>query len=103
MSHMYQGALQIAGLGRPDSAGMDAELDCFGGYTSQTLHEHIRDQVKDAISSPHYELINFAADGICVFAMTVRHMLAQGYSIQALRKPSESVFEQIRSFMGKNM
>jgi len=114
ISEIFQGALSFTGLGRPQSQQVyeNTELDCFQGYTAKTLNDYVHlklgtgypsEEYNNSVSHPHEEVLNFAIDGICVFALMTKYMMDRGRTIEDLRTPDESVYKRMIHFMKERM
>jgi len=118
IKQLYQGALSITGYGSPLEADRDQPLYCFHGdhgYTSRTLNAEILKHLELGypedhpnrsnfrVERPHDELVNLVADGMCMFAVMMQHMLGRGYGIDQLRTPRESVYDTIVDYMKNRM
>merc|ERR1712060_192657 len=103
ISNLLQGALFIAGLGTP-AVQTSETLDCFDGYTSDSLLNHISNSLQNgyddgmghnvsAIERPHIELIGASADAICIQAKATQRMLVD-HDITQLRSPQQDVYQE---------
>ena len=108
VSSLLQGALFITGLGKSASQAKQP-LDCYDGYTSDSLLDHIHNSIAQgyndstgnsigAIEHPHVELMGAAADAICVQAKAIQHMLLD-HDISELRSPQEAVYNKAVNFI----
>jgi len=104
VSELYQGALGVTGMGAPLEQHQDAPLDCYSGFTSDTLNAVIRQRLafgesddpnSTGIDRPHDLVVNIVADGMCMYALMVKHFLDRGHSIQNLRTPSLSMYHKM--------
>jgi len=118
LTELFEGSINIAGLGEPLERDMDVELDCFRDHTSRTIYEHVRNTLEEGyptsptrlnplgrnatpILYPHDHLVNFAVDGVCMLAMAVQRMIfKEMFTIQELQKPhQEQRFQRVIGFM----
>lgn len=105
----YEGGLAVTGLGSPLEDRQDAPLDCYEGYTSRTLHAYIQEELvagyppgqnQTGVARPHDQLINLAVDGMCMFALTMRHMMfTLKEQIENLRTPSQTIYARVVDYM----
>eukprot|EP00929_Paragymnodinium_shiwhaense_P122713 TRINITY_DN9570_c0_g2_i2.p1 TRINITY_DN9570_c0_g2~~TRINITY_DN9570_c0_g2_i2.p1 ORF type:complete len:1321 (+),score=343.38 TRINITY_DN9570_c0_g2_i2:87-4049(+) len=105
ISESFQGALNIAGLGRPTPQDEDKPLDCFRGYTSKTFLEDLDKHLLDgypvpgdnttAVPRPYMELRAHAADGVCALAKTMQYLMAEprSVSLEDLQKPGAALYK----------
>merc|ERR1711884_602473 len=54
------------------------------------------------VERPHDELVNLVADGMCMFAVMMQHMLGR-HDIEDLRTPRESIYDEIVDYMKLRM
>jgi len=123
LSDLLQGSVSVMGLGRPLHGGLldpsspapfEEDLECFQGYTASSLNAYVRSELamgateldpnRTAVEHPHEELINFALDGMCIFAKTLRQFVVlKDTSIQAMRERDEGRFNQITRYIKQTM
>ena len=81
-------------------------------YKMQNLNRHVKEMLahgypeetkKYQVDEPHEELINFALDGICAFALTTKKMMGMGHHIDDLRRPNEATYTKIVDCMRHNL
>jgi len=115
MNEFLAGAINIAGLGAPLDADSDKPLDCFGGHTSRTFRQLVKNGLQSGYSRAHSaddsnvtdtkeerpfdEMIGIVADGTCAVAKAVRYMLDSGYEASQLRTPSSPVYAAMVKYM----
>ena len=58
---------------------------------------------KTRVAAPHVELINFARDGVCVFARMVRHKLDTRAAMENLRTTKQSIYNNAVDFLRNRM
>lgn len=113
ISELYQGGVTITGLGAPPEEDRNLPLDCFQGYTANSLNEYVRQRLEvgyppedpnaTGVDAPYVELINLAVDGICVFAKTVERMLKNGVPIEDLRTPQQDTYRSVVRTIKRNV
>jgi len=108
---LYEGGINIAGLGSPLEAELDEPLDCFKGHTSRSLHSHISERLAEGYATlndpngtpvlhPHDDLINQVVDGMCSFSMMVRYMLFnRGRTIKQLKDLDKVEYNRVVQYM----
>merc|ERR1719502_151 len=104
----YEGAINFVGLGQPSAADMDAPLPCFPGFSAATLAETIDTHFEEGypigdeatkVASVYHDVKMSAADAACVIAYTVKYMLDSGHTIQDIRRPTESLYDEFNTYI----
>jgi hypothetical protein len=104
----FEGAINVAGLGRPTEATMEKPLRCFKGHSArsflQLLDTHLQQgfplgNAVTRVEDPYMDIRTHAADATCVFALAVEYLLKQGHSIESVQKPSPAIYSQFLSFI----
>jgi len=127
LSNLLQGSLSVMGLGRPlhgsildpsYPAPVEEDLECFEGYTPSSLNAFVRSELamsataldpnRTAVLFPHLELINFALDGMCIFAKILNKFVrprdaTKGVTIQNMRERDQGRFNQITRYVKDEM
>jgi hypothetical protein len=103
MSESYEGAINIAGLGKPISKNLEKPLPCFDTHSPvsfmKLLDRHYEEGFPSGdrstmVDGPYEDIKTAAADGTCIFAFTVRRLLDEGYSIGEIQTPNQKVYER---------
>jgi hypothetical protein len=107
-----EGAINVAGIGRPTEDNMLKPLPCFDGHSPSSflslLDKHLEggyplgDRATQ-VPDPYGLVKAHAADAICVVAFTVKHLLAQGHSIQDIQKPDQALYEEFLAHVKTNI
>jgi hypothetical protein len=104
----FEGAVNIAGLGRPMEQDMDKPLPCFQNHTARTFNALIQKHLVEGypsgdVGSVVEDPINYVsgngADATCVFAYTVKHLLGEGYTLSQIRQPSDEVYNKFQAYI----
>eukprot|EP00929_Paragymnodinium_shiwhaense_P023180 TRINITY_DN14585_c0_g1_i1.p1 TRINITY_DN14585_c0_g1~~TRINITY_DN14585_c0_g1_i1.p1 ORF type:complete len:1194 (-),score=215.92 TRINITY_DN14585_c0_g1_i1:493-4029(-) len=104
----YEGAINFASLGQPLDEDMDKPLTCFPGQTArsflQLLDEHLATGYPTGdsttkVAAPYQSIKAQAADGVCVFAYTIQHLMNEGYTIEQVRRPDAALYDKFLQFM----
>jgi len=104
----FEGAINIAGLGRPLEQDMNEPLSCFPDHTAQTLHDLIQTHIEEGFPSgdtdsvlqyPYNSIIGNVVDGTCVIAFTLKHMLEQGYTLSELQTPTIQIYDEFQAYI----
>eukprot|EP00929_Paragymnodinium_shiwhaense_P109035 TRINITY_DN753_c0_g2_i3.p1 TRINITY_DN753_c0_g2~~TRINITY_DN753_c0_g2_i3.p1 ORF type:complete len:1266 (-),score=233.62 TRINITY_DN753_c0_g2_i3:486-4019(-) len=108
IAEAYEGGVNFASLGQPSADEMDKPLTCFPGQTArsflQLLDEHMASgypagDKTTRVEAPYHNIKAQAADGVCVFAYALKHLMDEGYTIDQLRKPDAKLYEKFLHFM----
>jgi hypothetical protein len=103
-----EGAINVAGIGKPTEENMVKPLPCFDGHSPSSFLSLIDKHLEGGYPlgdrgtqvSDQYGLVKaHAADAVCVIAFTVKHLLAQGYSIQDIQKPDQILYEAFLDYV----
>lgn len=103
ISDSFEGAINIAGLGKPTQENVEKPLPCFDSHSyvsfSKLLDYHYENGFpkgdrKTMVSAPYDEIKTAAADGTCVFAFTVRKLLDEGHTIQDIQVPTDELYNR---------
>lgn len=112
MEDHFEGALNIAGLGRPLEQDMDEPLACFPDHTARTMYDLIETHLEEGYPSgytgsvvpyPYYSVIGNAVDGTCIVAYAVRHMLDEGYTLSQLQAPTYEIYEEFETYIREEL
>jgi len=104
MTQAYEGAINIAGLGRPSEEDIVKPLPCFDGHSARSFLEMLDRHLAGGyplgdratqVEDPYGEVKAHAADAVCVLAMTVRDLLAKGKTIAQIQRPDATLYAEI--------
>jgi hypothetical protein len=103
----YEGAINIAGLGRPVAEEMEKPLDCFKGHSAKSFYFELDGYLRDgfpghansAVPDPYTLLRGNAADATCFLAFMLRHFMSQGRSLQEIQNPSDDFYDDIQAYI----
>jgi len=108
----FEGAINIAGLGRPTEQDMDEPLSCFQNHTARTFNELIQKHIvegypsgdaESVVEDPNHYVAGNGADATCVFAYTVKHLLDEGYTLQQIRQPTYEVYSKFQTYIKEHI
>jgi hypothetical protein len=107
MSASYEGAINIAGLGRPVDEDMEKPLPCFKGQGAKSFYFELDGYLRDgfpgvpnsAVPDPYKLIRGNAADATCLVAFTLRHFLNKGHAIEELQNPTEVMYNAIQEYI----
>lgn len=109
ISSSFEGAINIAGLGKPTDEDMEKPLPCFDEHSARSFHtlidEHLANgyplgETSTQVKDPYNDIKAHAVDATCIFAFTVRHLLDQGYTIkEILQKPSPEMHAKFKHYV----
>lgn len=111
LSELFQGAVNVAGLGVSLDADRDKRLTCFPEHTSRTMSELISMHLSEgypagygnAVESPYTNIQSYGADGVCMIALTVKEMMSRGYTLDQLILQEETTYNEMVYFMKTNL
>jgi len=104
----YEGGLNVGGHGQVIGAAVDERMACFKGHSPRSLMQLVnlhwatgypKGDVVTQVADPFNADAAHAVDGVCAYAMTVKHMLAQGHSMEQIQKPDNEVYAKINTYM----
>jgi hypothetical protein len=107
ISESFEGAINIAGLGRPEAENMGKPLPCFEGHSPQSLisllDDHLERGYPDGdiatqVQDPYNDIKTHAMDATCALAFTVKHLL-QTYTVDQIQRPDAEVFAAFNAFL----
>jgi hypothetical protein len=84
ITNSFEGSLNFVGLGKPLESEMEQQVPCFKGRTAKAFmllfDAHLADGYplgddSTKVDDPYQDVKGNAADGACVFAYAIRHML----------------------------
>jgi hypothetical protein len=107
LAKSYEGAINIAGLGKPLAEDMEKALDCFAGYSAMAFYYELDDYLRDgfpgvpysAVPDPYKLIRGNAADATCVIAFTLKHFLSIGKSLEELQHPSDRMYQDMQDYI----
>jgi hypothetical protein len=86
----FEGAINFVGLGQPVAADMEKQVPCFKGSTARNFMEKLDGHLANGfptgdastvILDPYNDVRMHAADGTCVIAYTVAHLMSEGFTL----------------------
>jgi len=104
----FQGAINVVGLGRNTDENMEKPLGCFKGYSSRSfrtlLAKHLDGgfpigDIHTIVKDPYNDLKAHAVDAVCTIAFTVRELIDEGYSIDAIQKPDADLYAKFVNYL----
>jgi hypothetical protein len=108
----YEGAINVAGVGRANEDDSEEPLPCFKGHIPKSMlaliDKHLRvgypegDQ-KTQVSDPYHAVKAHAVDATCAFAFAVQYMLRNGYTVEEIRNPDKKVYARFVTYMKTKM
>jgi len=109
MAEAFEGAVNVAGLGRPTDEDLEKPLGCFKSHSAKSLSTLIDDHLRtgypagntaNRVADPYYDIKAHAVDATCAIAKTVEHLYkTKGYSIQQIQKPNQEVYDEFKRYM----
>ncbi|CAE7481679.1 unnamed protein product, partial [Symbiodinium pilosum] len=104
----FEGSINVGALGEPTAEFSEKPLPCFKGYSPVSfmslIHRHLEmgypagDQ-STQVPSPYFEIAAQAVDGACAIAFAIQHLLQQGYTVQQVQQPDQTVYDRMSSFL----
>eukprot|EP00435_Cladocopium_sp_Y103_P068698 s102_g32.t1 len=107
ITEAFQGAINVAGLGRPVEENMEKPLPCFKGYSPRSLLSllDLRFQtgypVGDPtlqVEDPYFDVKAHAVDGTCAFAFGLQFLMRQGHTVEQIQRRDPDVYEKFTNF-----
>eukprot|EP00930_Biecheleria_cincta_P105147 TRINITY_DN9771_c0_g1_i1.p1 TRINITY_DN9771_c0_g1~~TRINITY_DN9771_c0_g1_i1.p1 ORF type:complete len:358 (-),score=79.77 TRINITY_DN9771_c0_g1_i1:696-1640(-) len=105
----FEGAVNVAGLGRPTDENLEKPLDCFKSHSAKSLSTLIDDHFQkgfpagnaaNRVADPYYGIKSHVVDATCAIAKTVEHLYkTKGYSVQLIQKPNDEVYAEFKRYM----
>jgi len=104
----YEGGLNVGGHGEVIGQEADERMSCVKGHSPRSLMQLLnahwstgypKGDVTTQVAAPFYQDAAHAVDGVCAYAMTVKHLLQQGYSMEQIQKPDEEVYAKFNTYM----
>jgi hypothetical protein len=99
----FEGSLNFVGLGMPSVAELETQVPCFRGKTAKSFMELLDNHILNgfplgdtltALSDPYDDIRMHAADGACVFAYTVQHLMSKGFTLDDVEGHQEQVYKE---------
>jgi len=103
----YEGAINIASLGKPLEEDLEKPLPCFKGHSAKSFYFELDGYLRDgfpnvpysAVPDPYSLLKGNAADATCLIAFTLKHFLSQGHSLEEIQNPTERMYKDIQEYI----
>jgi hypothetical protein len=103
----FEGAINVVGLGKPLAADLGKQVPCFDGRTvrafldllDHTLEHGMEGDESTKVAQPFNDLKAHAADGACVFAYTLRHLMADGHSMHEIESHTVEIYQKFNHFI----
>jgi hypothetical protein len=103
----FEGAINIAGLGKPLEEDMEKPLDCFKGHSAKSFYFELEGYLRDgfpgvphsAVPDPYSLIKGNAADATCVVAYTMKHFLSKGYPLENLQHPTQAMYDDVKKYI----
>jgi hypothetical protein len=101
VAEAFEGSLNFVGLGTPVAADMEKQVPCFRGKTAKSFMELLDDYLANgfpagdpttAMDDPYNDVRMHTADGTCVFAYTVAHLMETGLTLDDVEAHQEDVY-----------
>jgi hypothetical protein len=109
ISESFEGAINVVGLGRPVDAELDTQVPCFTGRTAKAFLEVLDEALTNGyplsdldtqVPDPYHDLKTHAADGICVIAYALKHLMhVQGLSLYDIREHTAEAYQAFVSYI----
>jgi len=113
IAEAFEGAVNVAGIGRPENEDLEKPLDCFKSHSAKSLstliHDHLRTgypagNTANRVADPYYDITSHAVDATCAIAKTVEHLYkTRGYSMQQIQKPNDEVYNEFKRYMKNDL
>jgi hypothetical protein len=104
----FEGAINIVGLGKPLEEDMGKQVPCFDGRTVRAflelLDHHLEHGYPEGdeatkVSNPFNDLKAHAADGTCVFAYALNHLLSEGHTMHEIESHTVTIYGKFKHFI----
>jgi len=103
----FEGAINVVGLGKPLAEDLGKQVPCFEGRTvkafldllDHTLMHGMEGDESTKVEQPFNDLKAHAADGACVFAYTLNHLLAEGHSMSEIESHTVEVYQKFNHYI----
>jgi hypothetical protein len=101
IAESFEGSLNFVGLGMPVAAELETQVPCFRGKTAKSFMELLDDYLANGfplgdtatvLNDPYQDVRMHSADGACVFAYTVQHLMANGFTLEDVEGHQEDVY-----------
>jgi hypothetical protein len=101
IAESFEGSLNFVGLGMPVAAELELQMPCFRGKTAKGFMELLDSYITNgfptgdtttAMNDPYDDVRMHAADGACVFAYTVAHLMANGFTLEDIEGHQQNVY-----------
>eukprot|EP00933_Yihiella_yeosuensis_P052686 TRINITY_DN507_c0_g1_i11.p1 TRINITY_DN507_c0_g1~~TRINITY_DN507_c0_g1_i11.p1 ORF type:complete len:1432 (-),score=300.11 TRINITY_DN507_c0_g1_i11:1113-5198(-) len=108
----FDGAINIAGIGKPTKELIEKPLPCFEGHSAQSflklLDNHLEKgfpegDLRTQVADPYHEIKAHVVDATCAFAFTVQYLLQQGYKIQNIQRPDTDLYKKFTTYLKTRM
>jgi len=103
IAQSFEGSINFVGLGKPLESEMEQQVPCFKGRTAKAFTLILDDHLVNGyplgdestiVTDPYHDVKANAADGTCVFAYALRHlMLNQGISLDDIKQHTEEAYK----------
>jgi hypothetical protein len=103
----YEGAINIAGLGKPLEEDIEKKLSCFKGHSARSFYFELDGYLESGypgvpysdVPAPYNLIRGNAADATCLVAYTLKHFLSLGHSLEELQHPTEVMYDDIQEYI----
>eukprot|EP00930_Biecheleria_cincta_P052351 TRINITY_DN375_c1_g1_i9.p1 TRINITY_DN375_c1_g1~~TRINITY_DN375_c1_g1_i9.p1 ORF type:complete len:515 (-),score=82.41 TRINITY_DN375_c1_g1_i9:184-1683(-) len=108
IAEAFEGAVNVAGLGRPTDENLEKPLACFKSHSAKSLSRLIDNHfatgypegnLANRVMDPYYDIKAHAVDATCALAFTVQHMLSQGRTIEQIQRLDESSYNEFNRYL----
>lgn len=112
ITEAFQGAINVAGLGRPVEENMEKPLPCFKGYSPRSLLSLLDLRFETGypvgdptlrVEDPYFDVKANAVDGTCAFAFGLQYLMRQGHTVQQIQRRDPDVYQKFTNFFRTDM
>jgi hypothetical protein len=103
IAESFEGSINFVGLGKPLESEMEQQVPCFKGRTAKAFTLILDDHLVNGyplgdestiVTDPYHDVKANAADGTCVFAYALRHlMINQKFSLDDIKSHTQEAYK----------
>ncbi|CAK9069119.1 unnamed protein product [Durusdinium trenchii] len=108
ITEAYQGAVNVAGFGRPIEENIEKPLPCFKGYSPRSFLSLLAlrfdtgypvGELSTRVEDPYVDVKAHAVDATCAFAFGIQYLLRQGHSVEQIQRRDPEVYRKFSEYL----